>query len=447
MKKLKTAALTSLVAGGALLAAAPAAAQEPNRGTQPGRTQPQANAQQGQAPAAQRRYNLSRGEQNAINPLLTANTAANNAQTAGQAADWAAVRALLPAAQAAARGADARYLVSRVQLSIALGTNDIAGQEAAIVALLASSATPEAEKVNYRAALDSILNRRAEAAFAANDFATAERIFQQLLQASPNDTRLQQNLRAVQQRMGNSTGALQGINDAIRTAEAGGGVAAEDLYQRAWRIPHQAGQRAEAVAGVQRLARAYPTQTNWRTAVDVLREREGSDVQLLIDIYRLARTAGVVRAAEFVPLANTLIQASYYGEAKALLDAGVAAGMINAQQGEVRQVLGQVNARLAQDQAGLAGEIREARGSGTARQARNVGDALYGYGRYTEAAELYRVALTKGGEDANLLNTRLGAALALAGQRSEAETALRAVTGSRAEIAGLWLAWINRRQG
>ena len=442
MTKFKASALAGLT-GGLLMAAMPAMAQEANRGTQPGRTQPAAQSGQQGQPAAQRRYNLSRAEQAAINPLLAANTAANDA---GQAANWAGVQALLPAAQAAARGADARYLISRVELSIALGTNNLQGQVAALTALLANTSTPAEESANYRSAMGSILNRQAEQAFQANDYATAERIYTQLLQANPSDTRLQTNLRIVQERSGNTAGALQGINDAIRTAEASGSVAAEDLYQRAWRVPHAARQRPEAITALQRLLAAYPTPANWRVAVDVLRESENNDVQYLIDIYRLARTAGVVQQGEFVPLANTLIQASYYGEAKSLLDAGIAARTI-ADQGDVSRVMAQIRDRLAQDQAGLAAEVREARGSGSARQARNVGDALYGYGRYAEAAELYRVALTKGGEDPNLLNVRIGASLAMAGQRAEAETALRAVTGNRAEIAAIWLTWLNRRQG
>ena len=46
--------------------------------------------------------------------------------------------------------------------------------------------------------------------------------------------------------------------------------------------------------------------------------------------------------------------------------------------------------------------------------------------------------------DANLANIRLGAALALAGKRAEAETAFRAVTGPRAELAQLWLLWLSQ---
>jgi hypothetical protein len=58
---------------------------------------------------------------------------------------------------------------------------------------------------------------------------------------------------------------------------------------------------------------------------------------------------------------------------------------------------------------------------------------------------LYRAALQKGGVDPGIANLRLGLALALADNRAEAETAFRAVTGTRAELASLWLAWLAQR--
>jgi hypothetical protein len=108
-------------------------------------------------------------------------------------------------------------------------------------------------------------------------------------------------------------------------------------------------------------------------------------------------------------------------------------------------LLGVANRRITEDRAGLAGQMAQARTASRGQPARVVADALFGYARYTEAAEMYRLALSKGGEDANLVNTRLGATLALAGQRAEAEAALRAVTGPRAELAALWLAWLASR--
>ena len=53
--------------------------------------------------------------------------------------------------------------------------------------------------------------------------------------------------------------------------------------------------------------------------------------------------------------------------------------------------------------------------------------------------------LTKGGVDGALASSRLGIALALAGRKAEAETAFRSVTGPRAELASLWLLWLNQR--
>ena len=75
----------------------------------------------------------------------------------------------------------------------------------------------------------------------------------------------------------------------------------------------------------------------------------------------------------------------------------------------------------------------------------SAGDAFLSYGEYDKAAALYRAAIQKGSVDANVANTRLGMALGLAGQKAEAETALRAVTGARADLASLWLLWLAQR--
>jgi Flp pilus assembly protein TadD len=89
--------------------------------------------------------------------------------------------------------------------------------------------------------------------------------------------------------------------------------------------------------------------------------------------------------------------------------------------------------------------LRTRGAAGTGAQARAAADASFAFGQYGEAATLYQAALLKGGEDPNLVNTRLGAALALAGRRPEAELALRAVTGPRADLAGYWLVWLAHR--
>lgn len=431
----KAARIAAFMTGGSmLLAATPSLAQAP-------RPNPQAQGQAAQPAPAPRKFNLSAAERAALVPLEQAVQAA---QQQGQAGNWTAATALLAAAQAAARGNDARYLVAKFQYSIAVGTNNVEGQEQALTALAASpSATPQ-EVAEARRILPRIPHVRAEKAFNAGDFATAERIYRQILQTNPGDQLAQSNLRVTLGRTGNTAGSLQLLEEQIRTAEAGGQRAPEDLYQRAWQLSHRGGRRAEALTGLQRLLKAYPTAANWRRAFDVVRESVGEDNQLLVDVYRFARAANVMQPNEYVALAETVDQAGLPGETKAILDAAVASRQVQASQPAVARLLSTANRRIAEDRAGLAGQIQQARNASGGRQARLAGDALQGYGRYAEAAELYRLALTKGGEDANLVNTRLGASLALAGQRAQAETALRAVTGKRAEVAALWLAWLNR---
>ena len=129
-----------------------------------------------------------------------------------------------------------------------------------------------------------------------------------------------------------------------------------------------------------------------------------------------------------------------------MLDEGVSRGMLDDQRSpRSRAADDRGPAGPRRERAGLARLRTQALAAATGAQARAAGDAHFGHGQFAEAAELYRAALQKGGEDPNLVNTRLGAALALAGRRPEAEAALRAVTGPRADLAGFWLAWLARR--
>ena len=66
-------------------------------------------------------------------------------------------------------------------------------------------------------------------------------------------------------------------------------------------------------------------------------------------------------------------------------------------------------------------------------------------GDYAKAVELYRMSLGKPGVDAAVANLHIGMALARAGDKAGATTALNAVTGPRADIAKYWLTYVNQR--
>jgi hypothetical protein len=430
------------VAGALIAGASAASAQLRNRPPQPrAKAQPPAPVP---APAAagaqqpQREYNLTRAERNALAPLIAAQNAITTAVDQGQPADWSQVEALLPAAQAAAQGTDARYLVARIQLALALERRNDALKATALDTLIASPLSSPEELPRY-------INARAEMAFAAQDFAGAERLYQRLLQLTPGDQRITNNLAVIRRRMVAAPGGLDALLQTIAAAETGGGRAEEALYRQARDTAYTQRDRRAAEFAL-RLARHYPTAANWRDAINVHREMADSAGAHTLDRLRLMRAVGALTTPnDYLAFAQALEQAGLPGETKAVLDEGISRGVIRAGDPAAVQMLATANRRIGEDRAGLPGQIRQARSAPAGRLARAAADALYGYGRYGEAAELYRAAMTKTGEDSNLLNLRLGAALAMAGDRAGAETALRAVTGGSSALAQIWLSWLASR--
>ena len=93
----------------------------------------------------------------------------------------------------------------------------------------------------------------------------------------------------------------------------------------------------------------------------------------------------------------------------------------------------------------MPGLEKQAAAAPQGRIASNTADAFLSYGQYDKAAKLYRTALQKGSVDANVVNTRLGIALALGGHKAEAEAAFKQVSGARTDLAGFWLLWLSQR--
>lgn len=422
-------ALVALAAAGSGgLAVAPAAAQQP-------------------APPAARSLTLGAQERPALQAL----------EAALRSGDRAAQDAALAAARAAARSGDGRYAVGHYQLHIARARGDAQLAAQAVDAMIASGAAPAEE-------LPALVADQAARAYSAGEYQRAEQALARVVQLQPNnaaavaelaqmkgavaaalrrDTRRQAESQAAYRE------ALALLRRAIELQRASGQPVAESWYQRAAALALEGGMGAEAVAPARALVEAYPLPGHWRDALLVYRQAAGaaSNPALDLDIRRLMRAAQALSGErDYLEFAEALGRAGGVGEAKAVLDEGLSRGMLDSSEAAVRQTVA-ANARLlAADRAGLARARTQAlAAAGTAAQARAAGDAHFGHGQYAQAAELYAAALQKGGEDADLVNTRLGAALAMAGRRSEAEAAFRAVAGPRADLAAFWLAWLARR--
>jgi hypothetical protein len=164
-----------------------------------------------------------------------------------------------------------------------------------------------------------------------------------------------------------------------------------------------------------------------------------------VDLLRFMRASNALAGErDWYDLVDGLYKAGNFGEAKAVLDDGVAKRMIDPKKAAFAELIRLTNARMQGDRASLPGEQTKAMSAASGAMALKIADAYVGYKDYAKAIPLYRAALTKGGVDPSLVNTRLATALLASGDRPGAEAAFRAVTGPRAELANLWLAWLAK---
>jgi tetratricopeptide (TPR) repeat protein len=373
---------------------------------------------------------LPAGERAALLPVRQAIDARN----------WAGATAALQAARVSVRSAEGRYVVARLQLDIAEGAGDRQALTSAIIGVLEQRRSPPEEQIE-------LLREYAGLIYDAGNAAAAEQTLSRAAALAPNDPEILAMLGQISRVRGNLPQALTYFQRAFRLAEASGRRMPETRYRLALGAAEIARQRPAAVEFGRQLVLNYPSPINWRDALIVFRTLGGPvEAGINLDALRLMRATGALSGErDYLTAARAFDQGGSASEAKAILEEAASRGMTAAGDAATRDLLATVTQHAAAERSGLAGRVTQARAAtATGAQARTAGDLLLGQGRYAEAAELYRLALTRTGEDANLVNSRLGEALALAGQRAEGEAVLRAVTGPRAELATLWMAWAAR---
>jgi tetratricopeptide (TPR) repeat protein len=354
--------------------------------------------------------------------------------------DRAAQDQAMTAARAAVRSPEGRYAVGYYQLQIADRRGD-AALRAQAVDMLVESGQATADEMG------TLLASQASRSLAAGDVPRTERLLARIIELQPNNAAVLADYAELKVRMGEPGNGVLFLVRAVNAAQASGRPAPESWVLRGLALAFDGRMAPQAGIFARALVADYPSAVNWRDALLAYRELAPADPTLPIDVQRLMRaTQALSGERDYNEYAEAAVRAQQIGEAKAVLDEGVSRGMVETAR-IPRELSTATAARAVTAERGRLAAARTAALSpaGTGQQARIAGDLHFGNGLHAEAAELYRAALQKGGEDANLVNSRLGAALALAGRRAEAEVALRAVTGPRADLAGFWLAWLSRR--
>jgi tetratricopeptide (TPR) repeat protein len=359
-------------------------------------------------------------------------------QTAVAAKDWEAAKLAIPAAQAAAQGPDAKNLLGGLLYKLGEGAKDTALQAQGLELMIGSGKVAAADLPRYYESQGILASN-------AKDYAKAETAFARMAELTPSDNNALINLARTKLLLKKNAEALPLLEKVIAAQEAAGQKPEELWYRYALQLNLDAKNNPRAVALSRQLLAAYPGAENWKTALQIYARSATIDRSMELDLLRLMRASkSFTQAGEYLDLAQQLDTAGLPGEAKSVLEEGVASGKLTASAPGYAELMRTIGPRSQGDRASLAGEESRAMSGASGSLALKLADAYAGYRDYPKAITLYRAALQKGGVDANLVNTRLGIALASSGDRAGAEAAFKAVTGPRAELANLWLAWLSR---
>jgi tetratricopeptide (TPR) repeat protein len=306
-------------------------------------------------------------------------------------------------------------------------------------ALIAAKSTPAADRGKY-------LFRRGQLAYNSGQYPVATQYFTQAKAAGYNSPDFDLQLAKVKVQAGDTAGGLADLDRFITAQKAAGQAVPESYYRFGIATANNKKMAPETLAWMQKYVSAYPNAKVWRDVILQYAFAQNSlatpDKAQTVDLYRLLRTAGAMPdQSMYEDYAKNVYDRGNPYEAAAVLKEGMASGKIPATSAFSKSLLTAANTAIKAD-GSLASSEKTALASKDGKIAASTADAYLGQNNYAKAIELYRAALSKGGVDANEVNTRLGIALAKSGDKAGAQAAFGAVTGSpRAGIAALWNTW------
>lgn len=354
-------------------------------------------------------------------------------QKAVNANDVANIPAKIAAAQATAETKEDRYAIGQLQLKAALAAKDNVATSAAIDAVAASGFLDAPRTAQLYNALGIQY-------YNVKDYARAGAAFQRSSTLDPTSPEPLRLLAETQNSSGKKAEGAVTLMKALQLASASGQKPAEDLYKRAVGMAYEAKSPTAVALGRQWIA-AYPNAESWRNAIAIYRNMMQPNVQGSLDLLRLMRAAGAMTSSgDYTLFATAAADQGIFAEAQAVMEEGLAAKKVAMTDPIARDTINGLKTKPKATTAELNASAKSAQGGASLVK---IADRFYGIGEYARAAELYREAIAKGGANADLANLHLGMALARAGDKAGATTALKAVGGAQAEIAKYWLIYVG----
>ena len=363
------------------------------------------------------------------------------AATEAEGADINALKPQIAELRAMAKSPAEILAVGQLYFNSAIRINDPAMQLTGMELMLASGQVPPETTPRYNYIAYQLANQ-------SRDFAKARTYLQKA--GELNYTSETVNATAIQLLMAElyfSDSMFREGMAKLKTAIDGAKSRGEAIDERWYRRGVGQGVTNKVVPEVYTFAAEwvseFPTDANWRDAVNLVRNLNRFQSPEILDLMRLSAKVGTLEEKDDVNYYVETADARRLPlEVKNLIERTFVAMPETKDDIYLVDQLKIATDRLATDRAELPD--LEAEAAGTSDDTVIVmaaGDTFYSYGEYAKAERFYTKAMTMPGVEAEVARTRLGMAQIGMGKYAEAKATLMQVQGVRAPIAIMWSAY------
>jgi hypothetical protein len=353
----------------------------------------------------------------------------------------------LQAAEAGIKTPLDRLLAGQWGMMIGQVLGDMKLYQHALQNVVDSGVAPPEDAANYQFKLG-------ELAYQNGDYAAAVKALTPLIAANYADDSVAEIVAVSYANLGQTDQAFAALKSAVDSRKAAGGTVPNSWFTRANNIAFHAKLTAKGNEWALLTAANNPSPENLLIAVQLLRYYNAYDAPESLDLSRLLLASGALAAntkgtqEEYHEYLAAADPRRYPGELLEVIKTGTANGALDGSATSVSEVRAIASKLVVGDRASLPAFEHDAHAPGaTLKTVVGAADAALSYGEGAKAVELYQIALTKPGVDANLENSRLGIAQVQAGDYAGAVASFAKVEGPRKPLSGLWSIYAQSKLG
>jgi tetratricopeptide (TPR) repeat protein len=339
------------------------------------------------------------------------------------------------------------YVVNRMKLSLGSSTGNDAMSISALEAILASGKLPEADQANFTQALATLY-------YNAKNYPKAIELYKKIQASGKASDQVNSALIRSYYLSGDYATALKAQEPVLQAMQQAGKTPPQEDLRLYASAANKIKDDAAYLRGLEQLASYYPNDDFWTDLISrgIVRRPGFSDANIT-DVLRLEFAAVNKMSPEaYTELAELALKDGFPTEAKKVVDAGFAAGVLGTggTAAKDRQLRDRATKEAANDAKNIAAGEASAAKAKTGAGLVNLGWAYVTMDQFDKGIGFMQQGIAKGGLKApDEAKLRLGIAYAKAGQKDKAIATFQEVKagGGLSDTAKYWILLLNHPTG